>query len=283
MLARLVVSAHKRLFPQLSRALFAAGAGAVEELARPSRLVVYAAARDEVEQIGERMRAALELAGLARRVTLSVDVDEASRWETAWTRHLGPVALTPRLTIQPSWDETPAPQGAERIWFEPELAFGDGAHVTTRLAARAVEEFCAAHQGIEVCDYGSGTGVLSFVALRSGARATIGLDIDPVAISAARKNAELNQLSLRARFELCAEFDEEIGAPLVVANLELPALLATRAELARVARNSELLLLSGFLSECAAQVATAFAECGFIVVRERHTEGWALLELVLGN
>ena len=54
--------------------------------------------------------------------------------------------------------------------------------------------------GSRVAEPGCGTGVLSLFAARAGARAVIGTDIDPVAIAAARANAQLNDLP-QAQFE----------------------------------------------------------------------------------
>jgi ribosomal protein L11 methyltransferase len=275
----LIVSVHKRKRQELSQLLFAAGAGAIEELDHPHRLVVYGATREELADLADRARSLLAERALLERVQLSIEVDEASRWDTAWADHLRPVALTPRLTIQPAGDETPAPEGATIIRFEPKLAFGDGGHATTRLAARALEEHCHALSGVRVLDYGCGTGVLAFVALRSGARQALGLDVDPVAVAAARANAALNGLSERARFELVTDFSDSERFELCVANLELPVLRGLYAELTRAAVRAERLLLTGFLSEHSEEVGSAFQARGFRTVCAHEEAGWTLLEL----
>jgi len=177
-LIKLVVRTPRKLLEVVSAVLFEAGAGGIEELDNGRRLVVYAASKEDAEGIAARARELLrEAAPEPSGVALSVEVDEKSDWDTAWTKHLGQVALTPRIVIQPLWDETPAPIGSRRILFDPKLAFGDGEHPTTRLAAEFLESECEKWPDARVLDFGSGTGVLAFVALLSGAEFACGVDI----------------------------------------------------------------------------------------------------------
>jgi len=278
-LVKLVVRTPRKLAETVSAVLFEAGAGAVEEQDGGKRLVVYAADRETAEGIAARTRQALsEVAPGPKGIAISIEVDESSDWASAWTRHLGQVALTPRLVIQPEWDETPAPPGTQRILFDPKLSFGDGAHPTTRLASVALERACQARPGATVLDFGSGTGVLAFVALLSGAEHALGIDIDPVSVEAAARNASLNALGQRCQFSLPAPLLEP-KFDVVVANLEAPALLSVVSGLSRYARGSERLILTGFLAAREAEITAAFA-ANFRPEHAAYEADWALLELV---
>ena len=278
MLVKLVVRAPRKLTEVVSALLFEAGAGAIEELDNGRRLVVYAESREGAEAIAARMRGLLGAAAPGPNgVSLSVAVDESSDWASAWTQHLGQVALTPRLVIQPHWDETPTPAGAQRILFDPKLSFGDGAHATTRLASLALERVCRERAGLHVLDYGSGTGVLSFVALLSGAASASGIDLDPVSVEAAQRNAALNGLQERAEFGLPDAFGERTF-DIVVANLEAPTLLSCARELSRRASTAERLILTGFLAAREIEIAAAFEPAWTVGAREYEAD-WALLEL----
>jgi ribosomal protein L11 methyltransferase len=281
-LVKLVVRTPRKMLETVSAVLFEAGAGGIEELDRGRRLVVYAASKEDADRMAERARELLrEAAPGPSGITLDVEVDESSDWESAWTKHLGQVALTPRLVIQPQHDERPAPSGTQRILFHPQLAFGDGGHPTTRLAAAALERACRACPAARVLDFGSGTGVLAFVALLSGAGSAYGVDLDPVSVAAAQRNAQLNGLSERATFGLPRELTES-DFDLVIANLEAPALLSSASHVARLATRAKLLILTGFLPDRAPEIAAAFAAFapGFSVARQACEEDWALLELV---
>lgn len=279
MLVKLVVRVPRKLTETVSSVLFAAGAGGIEEQDGSKLLVVYAADRETAEGIAARARLLLrEAAPGESAIALDIEVDESSDWASAWTRHLGQIALTPSLVIQPLWDETPAPPGAQRMLFDPKLSFGDGAHATTRLASVAIERACRARTGLSLLDFGSGTGVLAFVALMSGAELAWGIDIDPVSIEAAQRNATLNALERRSHFS-SPSVQPERKFDLVVANLEAPTLLSCVADLTRHALRAERLILTGFLASKEAEIATAFAphfqrECA------EYEADWALLELV---
>jgi len=59
-------------------------------------------------------------------------------------------------------------------------------------ATRFVLERLVVAPGMRVAEPGCGTGVISLAAAKAGARAVVGTDVDPAALSAARGNAGLN-------------------------------------------------------------------------------------------
>jgi len=279
MLVKLVVRTPRKLTEMVSSVLFEAGAGGIEEREGGKQLLVYAADRETAEGIASRARELLrEIAPGVNGVAFSVEVDENSDWASAWTQHLGQIALTPSLVIQPEWDETPAPPGTRRILFDPKLSFGDGAHPTTRLASVALERACRIRPGLSVLDFGSGTGVLAFVALLSGAQDVLGMDIDPVSVEAAERNAKLNALSSHCQFCLPTSVQDRVF-DLVIANLEAPTLLAVAEDLTRYARGAQRLILTGFLAAKEIEIAAAFA-ANFRPEHIEYEQDWALLELV---
>ena len=167
--------------------------------------------------------------------TFEVDADE--QWRTAWTEHLRPIALTRRLVLAPTTAPPPPLRPAQQlILYQPALAFGDGDHATTRLASRAIERHYKKAPGGALLDIGAGTGVLSFVAIRSGARRALGIDIAAEAVQAAQTNAALNGIAKEARFvptsaRVSGKFD------LAVINIELRP-LASSAEQAAYRRTA---------------------------------------------
>jgi ribosomal protein L11 methyltransferase len=204
------------------------------------------------------------------------ETDAQDRWKTAWTEHLRPVQLTSRLMLAPVGHDAPA-DGRRLIVYEPALAFGDGDHPTTRMAARAIERHYRAHPGGALLDVGTGTGVLSFVALLSGARRASGTDIDATSLQAAARNAELNRLSSRARFvhstmRVTGRFD------LAVVNIELRPLLQVLADLPPAARRVPRLLVTGILESQAQAVTAALKATGFRTRRLAAEGDWRLLE-----
>ena len=282
-LAKLLIQVPTEVAQLVGEALIHAGAGGVEEQSaeRGVRLVIYGEQPSELEAIAEHARAALEQPaqgspGVA--LTWHIELDHNSDWETAWTRYLVQQPLTPHWVIQPEWDDTLAPAGKGRILIRPTLAFGDGAHATTRMAAESVEQFCLSHPGSGVLDIGTGTGVLAMVAALAGAHPVVGTDIDPVALGAALGNARCNQLDARITFQ-DVKTPLPSGFDLVVANLEPRALLLAVSDITSHARRARELLLTGFLSEQSAQLNVAFGALGFAEFARVERDGWCLLVL----
>ena len=103
------------------------------------------------------------------------------------------------------------------------------------------------------------------------------MDIDPVSVEAAERNAKLNALSQHCRF--CLPAVQERVFDLVIANLEAPTLLAVVEDLTRCARGAQRLILTGFLAAKELEIAAAFA-ANFRPDRVEYEQDWALLELV---
>jgi len=204
-------------------------------------------------------------------------------WRSAWAEHLVPQRLTPRLVAVPTTSAVPRLSRTSRaILLEPALAFGFGEHPTTRLAARAVEEACLRRATDRVLDVGTGSGILAFAALFSGARRAVGVDVDPAAVDAARRNAERNGVAERCRFaatpvsRLGGTFD------LAVANIRLAPLVGLAPALARVVRPAGVLLLSGILVGERRELELRYLSVGFgrLSLHARRSEqGWALVAL----
>jgi ribosomal protein L11 methyltransferase len=90
-----------------------------------------------------------------------------------------------------------------RLIIPAGAAFGTGQHATTAMSLRLLERAFAlskAHASSVrspnlVVDLGTGTGILALTAARLGAGEAVGIDLDPLAISTARKNARLNKVA----------------------------------------------------------------------------------------
>jgi ribosomal protein L11 methyltransferase len=285
-LIKLLIDVPSAVAEEAGHLLIELGAGGVEEQAgeRGARLIVYGDDKTQLSALSERARDALPELGLSEEqgnLSIRIEVDAASDWDTAWTQHLQQQPLTPRWVIQPVWDVTPPPFGLGKLLIRPTLAFGDGAHVTTRLAAEAVERFCQVLPDASVLDVGTGTGVLAMLAALSGARTVVGIDVDDVALAAARENAALNGLENAVSFQ-DASSDLSPGFDLVVANLEPRALKEDASRIAARARDARELLLTGFLVEQASEILSCFSAFGFLERGRVEVDGWCLLVLGRG-
>jgi len=196
------------------------------------------------------------LADVARGIEVSGPEPVPDRdWEEEWRKGLAPRQVGP-LWIRPSWCDS---RGVPELLIDPEQAFGSGEHATTRLALELLLE--TLRPGERVLDVGSGSGILGLGALRCGAAASIGIEIDRQACANALDNAARNALSLP---QVCGTLDAlraDSGFDIVVANM-LWFRIAPWVERIR-AHARRVLIVSGYLREENSRVATALAAEGF--------------------
>jgi ribosomal protein L11 methyltransferase len=214
--------------------------------------------------------AAAGAAGLARiPVWRAAPVADAD-WVRLTQSQFDPIRISDRLWIVPTWHTPPDP-GAINLVLDPGIAFGTGAHATTRLCLRWLE--ATIRGGERVLDYGCGSGILAIAAMKLGARAASGVDIDPGAVAQARENAQAN--GVVAEF-VSADAPLHLQADLLVANILANPLKLLAPALARRVRRGGRLALAGLLAEQAEEVAACYRPA-FDLAVAAEDEGWALL------
>jgi ribosomal protein L11 methyltransferase len=201
---------------------------------------------------------------------------ERSGWEDAWRRFHKPHVVG-RLYLRPPW--YPPHDDLLDIVVEAGLAFGTGGHASTRQCLEEIQEIPPG----PLLDLGSGSGVVSFAALRLGFTPVWGVDIDPVAVHAAAGNAALNDLHPT----LLVGDATDPGYPLppadtVVANIALrPILRLARRAAGEASAAPGLkpthLLLAGLLAAQGDEAAAAFP--AYEVVGRRQEDIWLMLHL----
>ena len=185
----------------------------------------------------------------------------AEGWEDRW-RSFHPPVRAGGLWIGPPWQRPPAPEPA--VVIDPGRAFGTGAHPTTR---GSIELLAGLPRG-SVLDAGCGSGVVAVAARKLGFGPIVAVDVDPMAVDAARKNAERNGVLLEVR-QLDVVVEPLPAADVLVANIERSAveLLLSRSGSSRA-------VVSGYLAR---EVVRA---PGWRCVGRLQLAGWAADSLV---
>ena len=213
---------------------------------------------------------ALHQAGVPAGAAFRVERVEDTDWVRLTQSQFHPMQITPRLWVVPSWHVPPDP-GAINIALDPGVAFGTGAHPTTRLCLRWLDEVVTPQT--HVLDYGCGSGILAIAAMKLGAARACGVDIDPQALVAARNNAAQNLVSV----EFAAAEDGPVApAQIVVANILANPLAVLAPLLARLTHPGGRIALSGILAEQAATVLDIY-RANFDMRQAATDEGWVLL------
>jgi ribosomal protein L11 methyltransferase len=199
----------------------------------------------------DRMRQAASVLGVALPA-YTVEAVADCDWVRQTQAQFGPLHITDRLWVVPSWCE-PVDPGAINLALDPGSAFGTGSHPTTRLCLRWLAAQLA--PGASVLDYGCGSGILAIAAARLGAGKVAGIDLDPQAIEASRANATRNGVT--------GHFAAPDGLgpgkfDLVVANILANPLRLLAPLLAARVRERGTILLSGVLDNQVVTVSDAY-------------------------
>jgi ribosomal protein L11 methyltransferase len=176
-------------------------------------------------------------------------------WEREWLKDFRPMRFGRRLAVVPGG--LPDPLDAVIVRLDPGLAFGTGTHPTTALCLEWLDALSAPTAGgpaplagARVLDYGCGSGILAIAALKLGATAAVGVDLDPQALLATRANAAANGVG--EALVACAPGELESvlegrQVDVLVANILAGPLKALLPEFALRLRPGGMLALSGIL------------------------------------
>jgi len=198
-------------------------------------------------------------------------------WGENWKRFFKPVQVTPRFVVKPPWSKIRLKRGQSSIDINPGMAFGTGTHATTHLSIQALEERLK-KKGFSVLDVGTGSGILSIIAAKLGAKEVCGIDIDGVAVENARENVKRNHVSAIVKIRkgsiggLHKKFD------VVVANIDLKSLRRMRKPLLSHLKKRGLLILSGILEQGKERIRLHYLGTNFLRWIKTTQEGeWVCL------
>jgi len=266
-----------------STAVTASADDSVGQAVGPLRVCGYLPANDQLEDNRRRLEEALWYLGRIRPLPApQFRTVQEQDWSQAWKQHYRPIPIGDRLVVVPAWLESPDP-GRIAIRMDPGMAFGTGTHPTTQLCLELLETYLPA-DAVAVIDVGCGSGILAVAALKLGAQAALGVDIDPEAVQAAQANAELNgvaeqlEVKLGSVAEILGGGTSLMKAPLVLANILAPVIIRLLDDgLAELLDPGGVLVLSGILDEQAGEVEAALRAHDLVLLERRQIADWVAM------
>jgi len=187
-------------------------------------------------------------------------------WEREWLTRFKPMKFGERLWVCPTGYSL---EGADKtiIQLDPGLAFGTGMHETTYLCLEFLDSIDVT--GMEVVDYGCGSGILAIGAALLGAKRVTCIDNDPQALAATEENARRNDVTVvtgRPGMPLPQ-------AELIMANILAQPLIELSSLLVEALKPEGLLVLSGIMS-----AQTEWVEAAYVNQAEKvectERDGW---------
>jgi ribosomal protein L11 methyltransferase len=195
-------------------------------------------------------------------------------WENAWKEHYHVLRVGERFVVKPSWREYAPQPGDVILELDPGMAFGTGLHPTTQMCLRAIERHMPA--GARVLDLGTGSGILAIAAAKLGADAVLGLDVDSVAVEAARENVARNGADGRVRIETGSL--EAIGAQtfdFALVNILAKVIIELcEARLAEKISPGGVVAFAGLIDTQESDVRETLARVGLSLIERMQDKDW---------
>lgn len=213
--------------------------------------------------------------------TITESETEDKDWINNWKTYFKQFYVDDILII-PSWEEVKEEDKDKMIiHIDPGTAFGTGMHETTQLCIRQLKKYVTPET--ELLDVGTGSGILSIIALKLGAKHAVGTDLDPCAVPAVEENKEANGIPAEA-------FDMMIGNiiddktvqdtvgyekyDIVTANILADVLVPLTPVIVHQMKPGGLYITSGILDVKEEVVKEAVTAAGLEIMEVTHQGEW---------
>jgi ribosomal protein L11 methyltransferase len=206
---------------------------------------------------------------------------EDKDWINNWKQYFHQFYVDDILII-PSWEKVKEEdQDKMIIHIDPGTAFGTGMHETTQLCMRQLKKYVTSKT--EILDVGTGSGILSIVALKLGAKHAVGTDLDPCAISATKENLEVNEIPEGSMDVMIGNIIDDQGVQdavgyeqydIVAANILADVLVPLTPVIIHQMKKGGIYITSGIIDEKEETVVEAVKAAGLTVVEVTHQGEW---------
>lgn len=233
---------------------------------------VLARVREEIEDL----RTFTDIGDGTITESQTEDKDWINNWKQYWhTFSIGD------LYIKPTWEEeTDEMKGHPVLSIDPGTAFGTGSHETTRMVIRQLQKYVKKDD--EILDVGCGSGILSVVALKYGAKHALGTDLDPNAIIASEENAQQNGIKAEELEVIEGNIIDDKAVQdrcgyecydIVCANILADVLIPLSSEITRHMKHGAYFITSGIIDSKEEEVASAFRSNDELEIVEINHDG----------
>lgn len=250
-------------------------------------LSFYLEEEEEKEAILARVQA--ELKEMSAYVNVGEGTMEESQtedvdWVNNWKQYFHQFTVDDVLIV-PSWEEVKAKdQDKMIIHIDPGTAFGTGMHETTQLCIRQIRKYTT--PDTKILDVGCGSGILGMLALKFGAKYSVGTDLDPCAIDATHENMEVNGIQTN-QYEVMigniiddAEIQQRVGTEcydIVAANILADVLVVLTPVIVNQMKPGGIYITSGIINEKEDVVRDAVAQAGLTVLDVTYQGEWVCI------
>lgn len=206
---------------------------------KPQGLVAYIKACDFNENFFKKVRI---LHSKDFEIKYEINKIQNKNWNEEWEKNYDPVEINECCTIRAPFHK--ASNKSYDIIIKPEMSFGTGHHETTQLMIDFLFE-----QNLEnkkICDVGCGTGVLSIIAEKRGAKKIDAVDIDVVCYDNTIDNIKRNDCKKINTKQSSSGGLIGNNYDIILSNITLNNLKSNFENFKKISNQSTILIISGF-------------------------------------
>ena len=238
----------------------------------------------DASEILEKVRQALDDMSTYAQIgegTITNEISDEADWRDNWKAYFSSFSIG-NIFIKPTWEDMPEDKSdMTLVEIDPGVSFGTGKHESTQLVIRQLQKYL--QEGDQVLDVGCGSGILSIVALKLGAREVVGTDLDADCMTSTRDNMQVNHLDLSLGTFYVGnliddeELQEKVGTEeyeIVVANILAPVIIAMAPVIPARLKQGGYFITSGIIDFKENEVKEAIEAAGLTVVEINHQGEW---------
>ena len=191
-------------------------------------------------------------------------------WNEKWEKNFDPVEIGQNCIIRAPF-HNPSKKEYDII-IKPEMSFGTGHHETTQLMIEYLLE-----QNLEdksICDIGCGTGILSIISEKRGAKLVDAIDININSYHNTLENIKRNNCCKIKTTHSSSEILIGNLYDMILSNITLNNLKGNFKNFKKISNNKTTLILSGFYENDLENVSEVLDNYGFIFSDYKSRNNW---------
>ena len=230
-------------------------------------LIAYIKDSDFSEDIFDKVRI---LSSKEFKIDYKISKVQNRNWNEKWEKNFDPVEIGENCTIRAPFHK-PSKKEYDII-IKPEMSFGTGHHETTQLMIEYLLEQNLDNKSI--CDVGCGTGILSIISEKRGAKLVDAIDININCYHNTLENIKRNNCCKIKTIHSTSETLIGNFYEMILSNITLNNLKNNFENFYKISNNKTTLILSGFYENDLEDVNEVLDNYGFIFSDYKSRNNW---------
>lgn len=212
------------------------------------------------------------------KITYKIEEAEDKNWNETWEeKGFEPIVVNNKCVIHDTMHNNTGNGNLIDITIDAKQAFGTGGHETTYMIVSELLDNDI--NGLQVLDCGCGTGILSIVSAKLGAKNITGYDIDEWSTENTKHNCIINGITnvsiLHGNANVINTLETEFD--IVLANINRNILLNDMPQFKHAMRDGAKLILSGFYEKDAEMLINKAEELKLKLDKKKTKNDWCML------